>query len=68
LARLLCFLARKWTLPAFISGLFLRSCIGEDRSIPGAQLVEFDGVGHAPHLEVPERFHAAVLQFLADKP
>jgi pimeloyl-ACP methyl ester carboxylesterase len=36
--------------------------------IPGAQLVEFDAVGHAPHLEVPERFHAAVLEFLADKP
>jgi pimeloyl-ACP methyl ester carboxylesterase len=25
-------------------------------------------VGHAPHLEVPERFHAAVLDFLADNP
>ncbi len=35
--------------------------------IPGAQLVEFEDVGHVPHLEVPERFHAAVLSFLADK-
>jgi pimeloyl-ACP methyl ester carboxylesterase len=35
--------------------------------IPGAKLVEFDGVGHAPHLEIPERFHAAVLEFLNDK-
>jgi pimeloyl-ACP methyl ester carboxylesterase len=35
--------------------------------IPGAKLVEFEGVGHVPHLEVPERFHAAVLEFLADK-
>ena len=35
--------------------------------IPGAQLVEFDNVGHVPHLEAPERFHAAVLGFLADK-
>ncbi len=33
--------------------------------IPGAQLVEFEGVGHVPHMEVPERFHAAVLEFLA---
>jgi pimeloyl-ACP methyl ester carboxylesterase len=33
--------------------------------IPGAMLIEFDGVGHVPHLEVPERFHAAVLEFLA---
>jgi pimeloyl-ACP methyl ester carboxylesterase len=37
------------------------------RNIPGAKLVAFDGVGHVPHLEVPERFHAAVLEFLADK-
>jgi pimeloyl-ACP methyl ester carboxylesterase len=36
--------------------------------IPGARLVEYDTVGHAPHLEVPERFHAAVLDFLADNP
>jgi len=35
--------------------------------IPGAKLVEFDNVGHVPHLEAPERFHAAVLGFLADK-
>jgi pimeloyl-ACP methyl ester carboxylesterase len=35
--------------------------------IPGAGLVEFEGVGHVPHLDVPERFHAAVLGFLADK-
>jgi pimeloyl-ACP methyl ester carboxylesterase len=33
--------------------------------IPGARLVEFEGVGHVPHMEVPERFHAAVLEFLA---
>jgi pimeloyl-ACP methyl ester carboxylesterase len=37
------------------------------RRIPGAKLVEFEGIGHVPHLEVPERFHAAVLEFLADK-
>lgn len=35
--------------------------------IPGARLVEYETVGHAPHLEVPERFHAAVLEFLAEK-
>jgi len=35
--------------------------------IPGAKLVEFENVGHVPHLESPERFHAAVLEFLADK-
>jgi len=36
--------------------------------IPGAQLVAFEGVGHVPHLEVPERFHAALLQFLQAQP
>lgn len=37
------------------------------KRIVGAQLVEFEGVGHVPHLEAPERFHAAVLAFLAGK-
>jgi pimeloyl-ACP methyl ester carboxylesterase len=32
--------------------------------IPGARLVELEGVGHIPHLEAPERFHAALLEFL----
>lgn len=36
--------------------------------IPGAKLAEFEGVGHVPHLEVPERFHAAVTAFLAEAP
>lgn len=36
--------------------------------IPGAKLVEFEAVGHAPHLEVPERFHSVVLEFLAASP
>lgn len=33
-------------------------------AIPGAKLVELEGVGHIPHLESPERFHAALLGFL----
>src|SRR5450759_2212427 len=33
--------------------------------IPGARLLEFEGVGHVPHMEVPERCHSAVLEFLA---
>jgi pimeloyl-ACP methyl ester carboxylesterase len=43
--------------------------LGKDaqKRIPGAKLVEFDNVGHVAHLEAPERFHAAVLAFLADK-
>jgi pimeloyl-ACP methyl ester carboxylesterase len=34
-------------------------------SIPGAQLVLFENVGHNPHLEAPDRFHPALLRFLA---
>ncbi len=32
--------------------------------IPGAKLVELDNVGHIPHLESPQRFHDALLEFL----
>ena len=35
--------------------------------IPGAVLKEFNGVGHAPHLESPERFHAVVMDFVYGK-
>jgi len=33
-------------------------------AIPGAKLVELDGVGHIPHLEAADRFHPALLMFL----
>ena len=35
------------------------------RRIVGARLERFDGVGHVVPLEAPERFNAAVLEFLA---
>ena len=43
--------------------------LGKDaqKRISGAKLVEFENVGHVPHLEAPDRFHAAVVDFLADK-
>jgi 3-oxoadipate enol-lactonase len=37
---------------------------GMARRIPGAELVEIPGAGHLSNLEQPERFNAAVLQFL----
>jgi len=35
--------------------------------IPSSQLVELENVGHIPHLEAPDRFHAALLEFLKQK-
>ncbi|MFP2962139.1 alpha/beta fold hydrolase [Myxococcus sp. 1LA] len=34
------------------------------KAIPNATLVELPGVGHIPHFEAPEKFHAALLDFL----
>lgn len=34
------------------------------RAIRGAQLAEFAGVGHIPHLEASDRFYSTLLQFL----
>lgn len=36
-------------------------------NIPDAVLKEFNGVGHIPHLEQPERFHAVVMDFIYGK-
>jgi pimeloyl-ACP methyl ester carboxylesterase len=33
---------------------------------PGWRLVEFAGVGHVPHLEAPQEYEKAVLEFLQD--
>ncbi|XYK59604.1 alpha/beta fold hydrolase [Serratia sarumanii] len=32
--------------------------------IPHATLIEFAGLGHAPQMEEPERFHQALLKAL----
>lgn len=34
------------------------------RAIKGSKLVELPGVGHIPHLQEPQQFHAALLAFL----
>ncbi len=36
------------------------------KAIPDAKLVEFEGVGHAPHLEVFDRFRDELLEFLGE--
>jgi pimeloyl-ACP methyl ester carboxylesterase len=37
-------------------------------AMQNAELVLFDNVGHNPHLEVPERFNAELIRFLATDP
>jgi pimeloyl-ACP methyl ester carboxylesterase len=34
------------------------------KDIPGAKLVELENVGHLPHVEAPQRFHAPLIEFL----
>jgi pimeloyl-ACP methyl ester carboxylesterase len=34
------------------------------RDIPGSKLVELENVGHIPHVEAPQRFHRALIDFL----
>ena len=61
---------RRFAPPEAVKALGNFPQLGKDaqKRIPGAKLVEFDNVGHVPHLEAPERFHAAVLDFLAGLP
>jgi hypothetical protein len=35
------------------------------RAIPGSRLEIFDGVGHYPHCEAPERFVEVLVDFIA---
>jgi pimeloyl-ACP methyl ester carboxylesterase len=32
--------------------------------IPGAQLIEFPDLGHAPQIQAPARFHQSLFEFL----
>ncbi len=35
-------------------------------AIPNSKLVELENVGHIPHLEAPDKWHDALMQFLSD--
>ena len=60
---------RRFAPPEAVKNLGYFPQLGKDaqKRIPGAKLVEFENLGHVPHLEAPDRFHTAVLGFLADK-
>lgn len=60
---------RRFAPPEVVKPLGNFAALGKatQQRIPGARLVEFEGVGHVPHLEVPERFHTAVLDFLGSQ-
>ena len=61
---------RRFAPPESVKSLGNFPQLGKDaqKRIPGAQLVEFEKVGHVPHLEAPDRFHSALLTFLASNP
>ena len=60
---------RRFAPPEAVKNLGYFPQLGKDaqKRIPEAKLVEFENVGHVPHLEAPDRFHAAILEFLAGK-
>lgn len=37
-------------------------------SLPNAELVLFEGVGHNPHFQIPEKFHSELIRFLRSDP
>jgi pimeloyl-ACP methyl ester carboxylesterase len=43
----------------------VRHAVVAHKAIPGSRLEIFDGVGHYPHCEVPERFVAVLVDFIA---
>jgi pimeloyl-ACP methyl ester carboxylesterase len=60
---------RRFAPPEAVKSLGYFPALGKtsQQRIPRAKLVELEDVGHVSHLEAPERFHAAVLDFLSDK-
>lgn len=41
---------------------------GVSETLPNAALILYPGIGHNPHFEIPDRFHADLARFLASDP
>lgn len=59
-------LGKAWSPPAVQAVLGNYSVLGKEtaKKIPGAVLVEFDDLGHAPQIQESDRYHAALFQWL----
>ncbi len=59
-------IGRGWVPEEALQGLGNYPQLGKDaqRDIPGSKLIELSDVAHIPHLEAPETFHRALIDFL----
>jgi pimeloyl-ACP methyl ester carboxylesterase len=57
---------RRFAPPESIKSMGNFPALGKEAAgaIPGAKLIEFHDLGHVAHLEAPDRFNAAVLEFI----
>ena len=37
-------------------------------TIPNAELILYPGIGHNPHFEIPDQYHADLIRFLRSEP
>lgn len=59
-------IGKAWSPPEVQAKLGNYSVLGKEarERIPGAEIVEFEDLGHAPHIQDSERFHGALLGWL----
>lgn len=59
-------IGKQWSPPDVKEKLGRYELIGKETAnmMPNCTLVEFEDLGHAPQIQAPDRFHAALLQWL----
>ncbi|KAL1600656.1 hypothetical protein SLS60_007044 [Paraconiothyrium brasiliense] len=59
-------IGKAWSPPDVQAKLGNYSVLGKEtvKKIPGAELVELEGLGHAPQIQDSERYHAALFEWL----